>query len=356
MTSVHMSREPEPPPAAVEQAPPVVSVRDLAIGFPTAGGTALAVQGVGFEAFQGETLGIVGESGCGKSLSLRALLGIVPEPGAVLGGEIAWKGELDLRRDERRLRAMRGREISMIFQDPLESLNPVYSVGDQLMEVLRKRAGLSRAAAKARAIELLDRVGIPSAAQRLRDYPHRLSGGMRQRVMIAIAIACGPELLLADEPTTALDVTIQDQILSLLVELQQESGLAILLVSHDLGVIAQMADRIAVMYAGRVVETGTVDEVLNAPRHPYTAALIASAPEAVAGGVEAVGGRLETIGGSPPSIMELPAGCAFAPRCRYAEDRCVEVDMRLDAGPGAHASACPVVDADDERRRAADGD
>jgi oligopeptide/dipeptide ABC transporter ATP-binding protein len=318
---------------------PLVQVRDLTIGFPAPSGTAVAVRGVSFEAQPGETLGIVGESGCGKSLSLRALLGLVPEPGAVLGGAIEWKGEADLVSEQRRLRAMRGREISMVFQDPMESLNPVYSIGDQLTEVLRRRAGLARGAARARAVELLERVGIPSARARLRDYPHQLSGGMRQRVMIAIAIACGPELLLADEPTTALDVTIQDQILSLIVELQQESGLTVLLVSHDLGVIAQMADRIVVMYAGRVVETGTVDEVLGAPRHPYTAALIASAPEAVE-----AGGRLETIGGAPPSITELPDGCTFAPRCRHAQPRCAEVDMRLDREPGRHASACPVVE------------
>jgi peptide/nickel transport system ATP-binding protein len=348
MTGVRMSPETPPPADVAAAATPLVRVEGLTIGFPSASaGTAVAVRGVSLEAFPGETLGIVGESGCGKSLSLRALLGLVPEPGAVLAGEITWKGEVDLVRDQARLRSMRGREISMIFQDPMESLNPVYSVGDQLTEVLRLRAGLSRSAARARAVELLDRVGIPSAAQRLRDYPHQLSGGMRQRVMIAIAIACGPELLLADEPTTALDVTIQDQILSLLAELQQESGLTILLVSHDLGVIAQMADRIAVMYAGHVVETGTVDQVLSAPRHPYTMALIASAPEAVEAGA---GGRLMTIGGAPPTITELPAGCAFAPRCRHAQPRCAEVDMRLDRGPGEHASACPVVDANDERR------
>ncbi|HKG04052.1 MAG TPA: ABC transporter ATP-binding protein [Conexibacter sp.] len=342
---------PAPPNAAVEQVP-LVRVNGLTIGFPAANGTALAVRDVAFEALRGETLGIVGESGCGKSLSLRALLGIVPQPGEVLGGEIAWDGEVDLLRDERRLRSMRGREISMIFQDPLESLNPVFSIGDQLTEVLRLRAGLARSTARLRAVELLERVGIPSAATRLRSYPHELSGGMRQRVMIAIAIACGPELLIADEPTTALDVTIQDQILGLLVELQQETGLTVLLVSHDLGVIAQMADRIAVMYAGRVVETGTVDEVLLTPRHPYTAGLIASAP----GGTAALAGsRLQSIGGSPPAISELPPGCAFAPRCRYATDSCTEVPMRLDRGPGEHASACPVVDADHEQGRD-DGD
>jgi peptide/nickel transport system ATP-binding protein/oligopeptide transport system ATP-binding protein len=339
--NVQMTSEPAPAAAPAERTP-LLSVRDLTIGFPASTGTAVAVEGVSFEVRAGETLGIVGESGCGKSLSLRALLGLVPSPGKVLAGEIAWNGDEGLLGDERRLRAMRGREISMIFQDPAESLNPVYSVGDQLTEVLRKGAGLSRSAARRQAVELLDRVGIPSAAQRLRDYPHHLSGGMRQRVMIAIAIACGPQLLLADEPTTALDVTVQDQILNLLAELQEETGLAILLVSHDLGVIAQMADRIAVMYAGHVVETGSAEAVLASPRHPYTAALIASAPEAVQAAGR--GTRLETIGGSPPSIAELPAGCAFAPRCRHAQPGCVEVDMRLDRGPGEHASACPVVD------------
>jgi oligopeptide/dipeptide ABC transporter ATP-binding protein len=317
---------------------PLLAVRDLTIGFPTADGVALAVQDVSLSASAGETLGIVGESGCGKSVSLRALLGLVPEPGRVLGGEIAWGGADLLRLDRRAMREVRGREISMIFQDPMESLNPVFSVGDQLVEVLRKRKGLARGAARRRAVELLDRVGIPSAAQRLRDYPHQLSGGMRQRVMIAIAIACEPRLLLADEPTTALDVTIQDQILTLLAELQRETGLAMLLVSHDLGVVAQVADRVAVMYAGRVVETGPVEQVLEAPRHPYTAGLIASAPHGSAGS----GARLETIGGSPPSIVDRPAGCAFAPRCGHAVERCAEVDMRLDAAE--HATACPILD------------
>ena len=345
MTGMRVSPDQTPDPAAAA-ATPLLRVSGLTVGFPAAEQVALAVDGVGFEAFPGETLGIVGESGCGKSMSLRALLGIVPAPGTVLAGEVAWEGEVDLLREPERMRAMRGREISMVFQDPMESLDPVYSIGDQLTEVLRRRAGHSRTAARTRAVELLDRVGIPSAAQRLRSYPHELSGGMRQRVMIAIAIACGPRLLLADEPTTALDVTIQDQILSLLAELQRETRLTILLVSHDLGVIAQMADRIAVMYAGHVVETGSADEVLDAPRHPYTAALIASAPDAT-GAVQ--GTRLETIGGSPPTITELPAGCVFQPRCRHARPACGEVEMTLDRGPGEHASACPMVDASGRR-------
>jgi oligopeptide/dipeptide ABC transporter ATP-binding protein len=327
----------------------LLQVRELAIGFPTGHGPALAVNDVSLELHRGETLGIVGESGCGKSVTLRALLGIVPDPGAVLGGEVLWDDGTDLLKDPRRLHEMRGREISMIFQDPLESLNPVFSIGSQLVEVLRKRGGLSRRQARERAIELLDRVGIPSAKMRLGDFPHQLSGGMRQRVMIAIALACGPSLLLADEPTTALDVTIQDQILTLLADLRRETGLAILLVSHDLGVIAQMADRIVVMYAGHAVEAGSADEVLLQPRHPYTAGLIASAPDAVAGGAE-IDSRLEAIGGSSPSISEVPAGCAFAPRCRHARPECSEVDMTLDAPAGGHRSACPVIDVRAEMR------
>jgi oligopeptide/dipeptide ABC transporter ATP-binding protein len=341
MTSMHLT--PQPSASAGERGLPLLRVSDLTIGFPFSDGVARAVREVSFEAHPGETLGIVGESGCGKSLTLRALLGIVPAPGAVLAGSIEWKGETDLVEDRSRLRAMRGREISMVFQDPMESLNPVYSIGDQLTEVLRKRGGLARRPARTKAVELLDRVGIPSAAERLRSYPHELSGGMRQRVMIAIAISCSPKLLLADEPTTALDVTIQDQILSLLSDLQRETGLTMLLVSHDLGVISQMADRIAVMYAGRVVETGTADEVLLTPRHPYTAGLLESTPEAVDA---ASGSRLQTIGGSPPSIADLRDGCTFAPRCRFAQPACEGVDMRLDRAPSAHASACPMVDRD----------
>ncbi|WP_084210702.1 ABC transporter ATP-binding protein [Pseudonocardia acaciae] len=257
----------------------LLAVSGLTIGFPTGSDHELAVRGVGFEVMAGETLGIVGESGSGKSLSLRALLGIVPAPGVVLGGSATWRGASDLLTLGRRgWREVRGRQIAMIFQDPQDSLNPVYTVGDQLGEVLTRRAGLTRGDARRRAVELLTRVGIPAPERRLRDYPHHLSGGMRQRVMIAMAIACEPALLLADEPTTALDVTIQDQILRLLADIQAESGMAAIMVSHDLGVIAQSCDRVAVMCAGRVVESGTVDEVLSAPRDPYTAGLLAAVP------------------------------------------------------------------------------
>ncbi|HET6447583.1 MAG TPA: ABC transporter ATP-binding protein, partial [Conexibacter sp.] len=313
---------------------PLLEVSGLRIGFPTHEGVALAADGVEFSVRAGETLGLVGESGCGKSVSLRSLVGAVPVPGRVLGGTALWRGERDLltlARDE--LREVRGKQIAMIFQDPQESLNPVYSVGDQLLEVLTKRLGMRRAEARTRAVELLDHVGIPSAQRRLRDYPHHLSGGQRQRVMIALAIACRPALLLADEPTTALDVTIQDQILSLLADLQAELGMAVILVSHDLGVIAQSCDRVAVMYAGHVVEGGEVDEVLLAPRHPYTAGLLAAVPRMPEQGRAAT---LEAIGGQPPVITNLPPGCAFAPRCKHAREDCVEVPMTLDDPPNGH--------------------
>jgi peptide/nickel transport system ATP-binding protein len=325
----------------------LLRVSGLTIGFPAGDGYAHAADGVDFEVAARETLGIVGESGSGKSVSLRALLGVVPRPGAVLGGQATWTDGRDLlTMPERALREVRGREIAMVFQDPQESLNPVYSIGDQLIEVLTRRAGKPRREARQRAVALLDRVGIPSAQRRLRDYPHQLSGGMRQRVMIAIAIACEPALLLADEPTTALDVTIQDQILNLLADLQREDGMALILVSHDLAVIAQCCDRVAVMYAGRIVESGTVDEVLLAPRHPYTAGLLAAVPSMPS---EQRNGGLQAIPGQPPTITELPEGCAFAPRCRFARPECRQVAMVLDRERGAQRSACPYVNAGSER-------
>lgn len=327
-----------------------MEVRDLTVSFPVRGGEALAVDRVAFDVWPGEMLGIVGESGCGKSVSLRAVMDLVPHPGEILAGQIVLNGKTDLRRlDSKRRRAIRGSEISMVFQDPGRSLDPLYTVGDQLVEVLRLRGRLARGEARTRAVELLGRVGIPAAASRFHDYPHQLSGGQLQRAVIASAIATSPKLLLADEPTTALDVTIQDQILALLADLQQTSGLSIVLVSHDLGVIAQSCDRVVVMYAGRVVEAGLVDQVLDSPRHPYTAALIAAAPRRA--GRFTTGNRLEPIAGIPPSIGQLPQGCTFAPRCAYAVARCAEVDMNLDENPSGHASACPVVDLSAERGR-----
>ena len=234
----------------------------------------------------------------------------------------------------------------MVFQDPSESLNPVYTVGDQLEEVLTKRGGMTRGDARQRAVELLVRVGIPAAERRARDYPHQLSGGMRQRVMIALGIACDPVLLLADEPTTALDVTIQDQILSLLADLQAEYGMTLILVSHDFGVIGQVCDRVAVMYAGRVVETGRVEEVLETPRHPYTAGLLAAVPANPGEERRLARG----IPGQPPTITNLPEGCTFTPRCPFARAECRGVSMSLDASPGDHRSACPFVHASSESR------
>jgi len=339
------STEPVPaPPTDADAA--LLSVERLGVSFPATSGETHVVKDVTLSISRGETLGLVGESGSGKSMTLRALLGLVPSPGRVVEGEARWSGTTDLLAlGERSRRNMRGKEIAMIFQDPLESLDPVFSIGYQIAEVLKAHGGLSRSQARARSIELLDRVGIPAPDERLRAYAHQLSGGMRQRVVIALAIACAPTLLLADEPTTALDVTIQAQILNLLADLRDESGMAMVIVSHDLAVVAQTCDRIAVMYAGRVVETGTTAQVLEAPRHPYTAALLASQP-----GPAAAGTRLETIPGQPPQMTDLPPGCAFAPRCAFARPDCARVSMVLDRSSREHATACPMVEAHEVAR------
>jgi oligopeptide transport system ATP-binding protein len=315
----------------------LLSVRDLVTVFPSAAGAAVAANGVSFDLRAGETMGLVGESGSGKSVTCRSILRLVPEPGQIVAGSVLFRG-LDLLTVSRHeLRSLRGAEISMIFQDPMSSLNPVYPVGDQIMEPLRIHRGMARKSARTEAVALLDRVGIPSPRERLESYPHELSGGMRQRVMIAIAISCRPKILLADEPTTALDVTIQDQILSLLLELQVQEGMAILLVSHDLGVIAQTCDRVTVMYAGYVVEQAATAELFDRARHPYTAALLRALPELDS----ERGTRLLPIRGQPPDLTTLPAGCPFAPRCDHAREACAEVSMALvGAGPG-HLTACP---------------
>ena len=319
----------------------LLEVRDLTIGFPAGQGLLLAADRVNFSVAAGRTVGLVGESGCGKSVTLRSLLGLVPYPGEVLSGEIRWLGE-DLRSaSERRLAALRGTEISMIFQDPTACLNPVFTVGDQMIETLRKRAGLGRAAARKRAVELLDRARVPSPERRLDAYPHEMSGGMRQRVMIAIAISARPKLLLADEPTTALDVTTQEQILALLKEFQAEDGMAIVLVSHDLGVISETCDEVVVMYAGHLLEAGFDQAVMRRPRHPYTQGLIKAMPS------------LEVsdepppvpIPGQPPNLADLPPGCPFAPRCEYSRPECASIPVVLDADLAHHGSACPFVEA-----------
>jgi oligopeptide/dipeptide ABC transporter ATP-binding protein len=323
-------------------AEPLMEVRDLTIAFDVDGGVLRPADGVGLEVRAGETLGIVGESGSGKSVTLRALIGLLPGAARVERGTISWRGEQLPVRGARAWERLRGSEIAMIFQDPGAGLNPTLSVGAHLTEVLRLKRGLGREAARGEARALLERVGIPEAGRRLRAYPHELSGGMRQRVMIALALASAPRLLLADEPTTALDVTIQDQILTLLHELQQESGMAMVLVSHDIGVVGQVCDRVAVMYAGRLVETGEVGEVLHDARHPYTAGLLASVPTLA----DAFAGREAVpIAGQLPELTDLPAGCSFRPRCPHAAPRCAEIAMALDEPFAAHGSACPFVHA-----------
>jgi oligopeptide/dipeptide ABC transporter ATP-binding protein len=319
----------------------LLDVRELTIGFPAGEGLLLAADGVNFQVAAGSTVGLVGESGCGKSVTLRSLVGLVPYPGEVLAGEIRWRGQ-DIRdASKQRLGELRGREISMIFQDPTSCLNPVFTVGDQITETLRKRAGLAKGQAKLRAVELLDRVGVPSAARRLHSYPHELSGGMRQRVMIAIAVSTRPKLLLADEPTTALDVTIQQQILSLLQEFQEEDGMAIVLVSHDLGVISETCDEVVVMYAGRVLEAGANDAVMLAPRHPYTRGLIQAMPSLEVSDAPPPA----PIAGQPPNLADLPSGCPFAPRCEFSRPECATIPVVLDLAPAEHGSACPFVGA-----------
>ncbi len=319
----------------------LLDVRDLTIGFPAGEGLLLAADGINLQVAAGRTVGLVGESGCGKSVTLRSLLGLVPYPGEVLSGEIRWMGEDLMGASKSRLASLRGTEISMIFQDPTACLNPVFTVGDQITETLRRRGGLGKPEARARAIELLDRVGVPSPERRLASYPHELSGGMRQRVMIAIAISTRPRLLLADEPTTALDVTTQEQILALLTEFQAEDGMAIVLVSHDLGVISETCDEVVVMYAGRMLEAGLDEAVMRSPRHPYTRGLIEAMPSLE------VSEKMPPapIPGQPPNLAKLPPGCPFSPRCEFRRPECDSIPVTLDAGLREHGSACPFVGA-----------
>ena len=320
----------------------LLEIRQLTVGFPSRRGIILAANRVDLSLSSSRTLGLVGESGCGKSVTLRAVIGMVPKPGEVLGGEILWDGHDLVGLKANAMRAIRGREITMIFQDPGASLNPVYSLGTQIAEVFRIKLGLGKREAEERTIDLLRSVGIPSPVERAHNYPHQLSGGMRQRVMIAMAVAPSPRLVLADEPTTAVDVTIQEQILSLLMDLQRESGTAMILVSHDLGVISQTCDDIAVMYAGYVVERGPRDAVINSARHPYTQALLAA--ELVFEPSERRA-RLETIGGQPPDLGDLPPGCPFQQRCSHVRPECSEVPMALDSPAPQHGSTCPFVEA-----------
>ena len=298
-------------------AEPVVSVRDLQVRFVTREATVHAVNGVSFDLEAGSVLGILGESGSGKSVTLRALMRLLPPRRTLIEGRVRVAGHDITAMDEAALNAVRGTEVAMIFQEPMIALDPVFTVGEQIAETIVRHEGVSYGDAWRRAHELLEMVQIPSPARRLKAYPHEMSGGMRQRAMIALALSCRPTVLLADEPTTALDVTVQIQIILLLRQLQQELGMSVIFVTHDVGVAVEVADRIAVMYAGRFVETGPTEAVIDSPAHPYTAGLLAST---VLGSVR--GQRLEAIPGMPPDLRALPQGCPFAPRCRYAEDRC----------------------------------
>lgn len=309
----------------------VISVRDLQVSLKLGEHTITPVDGISFDVRAGESLGIVGESGSGKSLSLRAVLGLLPRGGASTGSVRYAFASGSIGTDAARVR---GRGAAMVFQEPMTALNPTMRVGDLIGEAVRVTGVHSRRAVRARVVELMASVGIPDPVRRARMWPHELSGGLRQRVMIAAALATEPEVLFCDEPTTALDVTIQDQILALLRRLQEERGMAMVFVSHDLAVVAEVCDRIAVMYAGRVVETGRVDDVLRAPRHPYTAALLASAPSFARSD-----GALATIPGSPPDPREFPSGCRFAPRCAFAQEECLRAPYTLDSD-GERATAC----------------
>jgi peptide/nickel transport system ATP-binding protein len=325
----------------VQVSTPLLEIEDLQTHFFTRDGVVRAVDGVSYAVEAGETLAVVGESGCGKSVTALSILRLVPSPpGRIVGGAIRFEGVDLLQIGEGEMRRIRGNEISMIFQEPMTSLNPVLTVSRQITETLILHQGLTARAAAARAIEMLRLVRIPEPERRARQYPHELSGGMRQRVMIAMALACHPKLLIADEPTTALDVTIQAQILDLMRELKSEIGAAIILITHDLGVVAEMAQRVVVMYAGRKVEEAPVGDLFRRPQHPYTLGLLASVPRLGATLGRAEPPRLAEIPGTVPSLRDPIVGCAFAPRCAYATERCSREAPPLEAKTAAHLAAC----------------
>jgi len=322
---------------------PLLSVEEIVVDFRTRAGQARVLDHVSLNIAEGEILGIVGESGCGKSMTALSIMGLVPNPpGKVTSGAIRLEGRDLVGLSESELCAVRGKDIGMIFQEPMSSLNPVFTVGEQIAESVRLHEGASPRAAMARAVEMLRAVEIPEPEMRAKAYPHQLSGGMRQRVMIAIALACRPRVLIADEPTTALDATVQAQIFDLLQDLQRETGTAIILITHDMGAIAELADRVAVMYAGRVVEQGAVETVLSNPEHPYTRGLIACVPHLVPE-PPMVREPLLEIPGMVPALTDLGRGCAFAPRCRERIARCDEAKPPLEAGADAHLAACWVA-------------
>lgn len=316
----------------------ILRIRELRTHFFTERGLIKAVDGINLDVEAGTTIGIVGESGCGKSVTALSIMGLVPQPpGRIVGGEILF-GNRDLTKlQEKEMCRIRGGEIAMIFQEPMTSLNPVFTIGNQIAESLRLHLKMSKSEAKERTLELMRLVGIPSPEKRIKEYPHQMSGGMRQRVMIAMAISCDPSLLIADEPTTALDVTIQAQILDLIRNLMESLGMTMILISHDLGIIARIAKKAAIMYAGKIVEEGMIDNLFHHPRHPYTVGLLKSAPRADREEKH----RLDTIPGSVPNLLNLPSGCVFHPRCSYAQEVCrKEVPQLSPIGQNSQKSAC----------------
>lgn len=317
----------------------LLEVKDLKTEFHTKEGVVQAVNGISYSLEEGEILGIVGESGSGKSVSVLSLLKLLPQPPAkIAGGEALFNGQNLLEMPAEEIRGVRGNEIAIIFQDPMTSLNPVLKVGKQIGESLQLHMGMTQVQARQRAIELLDHVGIPMAEQRVDQYPHQLSGGMRQRVMIAMGLSCNPHLLIADEPTTALDVTIQAQIVNLVEDLQDETGMAVIWITHDLGVVAGLVDKVIVMYSGHIVEYASVDDLYDDSRHPYTAGLLESLPHVKAGTRE----ELYSIDGNPPDLVNLPSGCPFAPRCPYVVDKCRDENPPLEPVGTDHYAACWV--------------
>jgi oligopeptide/dipeptide ABC transporter ATP-binding protein len=313
----------------------LMEVDHLNVKFFTRRGVVHAVRDVSFTVNRGETLGLVGESGSGKSVTAQALLGLTELPGKITSGDVRWKGQSLVTDASETLNRVRGNEIAMVFQDPMTSLNPVFTIGMQIIEVLRKHRGMNRRQARDRAVELLDLVGIANPAQRVKQHAHEMSGGMRQRVLIAMALACEPQLLIADEPTTALDVTIQAQILELIAELQERLGLAVLLITHDLGVVAGLCDRVAVMYSGKIVELARADELYARPGHPYSAGLLRSTPR-----LDVVMPRLVCIDGAPPDLVNPQGGCSFAPRCALAMPTCLQEMPGLKTYPDNRKVAC----------------
>jgi len=315
----------------------LLQVRNLTTQFFTSSGTVRAVDNITFDVDEGETVAVVGESGCGKSVSALSILRLVPwPPGKIIGGSINFRGQNLLEMNDADIRRVRGREISMVFQEPMTSLNPVLSIGLQLTETMQHHLGLSPAQALKRAAELLEMVGISEPKRRLAQFPHHLSGGMRQRVMIALALSCEPKLIIADEPTTALDVTIQAQILELMKDLTKRLGVALVVITHNLGVVARYADRVNVMYAGKIIEMGSAQQIYHQPHHPYTLGLLASVPRMD----QPRGTRLIPIDGQPPDLTRLDGGCAFRPRCRFAVDRCGQEFPPLENVDSGHVSAC----------------